>query len=303
MKLANLTGFNLPALAPNHPSQRVLTASLNKLPHHPHSNAPTLFWDAHYFGLDQVCHFQTATPEQQTQILDLANRDLLEEIYWIEQAGVGYMAKMVLLAESREERLLYGLFAADEASHLAMIADFLGNNPMFQGDSFLTYMGQLLESSDKVFLITLMQVVLEGWGLHHYRSLAKGCLDSKLAQVLQGFLDAEARHHALGVTSLEGHGIYADQSLREISIALTHFLGMVQVGPQRLLGAIDLTLGYLSRADKIKILQELQTEYQSNHRLQLLRSLMVNTVPNSILQSLEEQGSFQAYPAEQCIMG
>ena len=49
-------------------------------------------------------------------ILQLCNLEILEEAYFIEKAGVGYMGKMILLAETTEERMLYGLFAAHDCS-------------------------------------------------------------------------------------------------------------------------------------------------------------------------------------------
>lgn len=299
--LANMSSFNLPHLKPDHPTQRILSSSLKKTEVTSSFNVETIFWDSTYLGLDGVKYFKEATPEQQRQILQMANKDLLEEIYWVEQAGVGYMAKMVMLSESCQERILYGLFAADEATHLATIHTFLSETPIFKEDAFLGYMASLLESSDKLLLITLVQVVLEGWGMTHYRLLANHCLNPSLANVLREFLNAESRHHALGVTQLRSCERYSVESLESIRSALTYFLSMVQVGPQRLLNAIERGLGYLSFNDKVRILEELQTEFYSNTRLKLLRSLMVGTVPNTIMQSLEEQGSFQAYSALQCI--
>ncbi len=295
-----ISGFNLSHLELKHPTQRILQAALKKNKNS-YSNPKTLFWNATFFNLDRVKYFQEATPSQQQEILTIANRDILEEIYWVEQAGVGYMAKMVTLSETFEERLLYGLFAADEATHLGAISDFFSHPPVFHKDAFLGYLSSLLESSDKPLLITLMQVVLEGWGMTHYRSLANNCQDISLKKVLQNFLESESRHHALGVTQLRSYDSYSQESLEAIHSALSYFLHMVQIGPQRLLNAIEQGLGYLSVNDKSKILEELQTEFSSNTRLKLLQSLMIGTVPHSILQSLEEQGSFRAYCATQCL--
>lgn len=300
-KLQQISGFNLPHLNLDNATQRILLSALKKTQIESYIDAETTYWDCSYFGLNKVKFFQEATNKQQEQILQIANRDLLEEIYWVEQAGVGYMAKMVTLSETYEERLLYGLFAADEATHLGTISNFLSHTPVFKGDAFLTYMASLLESSDKQLLITLVQVVLEGWGMTHYRSLANHCLDISLTNVLRNFLEAESRHHALGVTQLRSCDIYSQESLDNIYSALTHFLYMVQIGPQRLLKAIEIGLGDLSVHNKVKILEELETENYSNTRLNWLRSLMIGTVPKSIMQSLEEQGSFHAYNAAQSV--
>lgn len=298
--LQSISGFNLPHVELDDPTQRILGSAL-KTTHLESSVEPeTLFWDDTYFGLNKVKYFQEATAKQQQKILQIANRDLLEEIYWVEQAGVGYMAKMVTLSETCEERLLYGLFTADEASHLATIGHFLPHTPVFNEDAFLGYMASLLNSSDKQLLMILVQVVLEGWGMSHYRSLANHCLQISLTNVLRNFLESESRHHALGVTQLRSYDTYSQESLDNIYSALTHFLYMVQIGPQRLLKSIEIGLGDLSIHNKVKILEELDTENYSNTRLKLLRSLMIGTVPDSIVQSLEAQGYFNAYSATQC---
>ncbi len=297
-----ISGFHLSHLDSHAPLQTILSSSLKSLGVFPITPVPDiLFWDAGYLGLDQVQLFQESDFETQSQILHIANRDLLEEIYWVEHAGIGYMAKMLLLSQTCEERRLYSLFVADEATHLAQIRPFLGQDPVFQGDTFLEFMSQVLESSDPALLMTMIQVVLEGWGLSHYRSLAKDCLYSPLTKVLRGFLDAESRHHATGVKQLQGFE-YSSASLESIHAALTHFLQMVQVGSQRLIAAIAEVKGDLSVVNKIQILTELQTEVHSHTRLQLLQSLIKGVVPNSILQSLEDQGSFQPYPANRCIL-
>ncbi|MEB3163004.1 MAG: ferritin-like domain-containing protein [Prochlorothrix sp.] len=301
------SGFTLPSATPNppHPSlQRLLQSALGQLP-----PSPTLpvapYWNAAYFGLDRIRYVRAATPEQQTQILQKANQDILEEIYWVELAGVGYMSKMSLLAETRQERSLYGLFAADEATHLSQIQPVLGYEPQFGNDGFLCYLEQVLESGDRLLLMVLVQVILEGWGLSHYRSLAQACQVPSLSNLLREFLQAEARHHALGVTQvktqLKTQPSYSAQSLTAIEETLRQFLHHVQGGPQRLLTTIEQTLGHLSKPQKIHILEDIDTLTHSNQRLAILRSLLTGVIPPALLQTLSDQGAFQAYPPELCV--
>jgi hypothetical protein len=293
-------GFERSHFDANISVQRILLSSLkNNIGMLPNIDASDcLFWDAAFFGLNQVQHFQEATPEEQRQILQIANRYLLEEMYCVEQAGMDYMNKMFLLAETCEERMLYSLFAADEATHLAQVLLFVGTESILSGGIFSRFLSEVIEISDKAVLMAVVQVVLEGWGLSHYRSLAKACLNPSLRQVLQGFLQAESRHHAAGVIQLRQFEP-SPKSLQAIHGVLTQFLQMVQIGPQYLVSAIDRVKGILSQTDKIQILQELQTEIYSSTRLQLLRSLMNGNIPNCIIEKLEEQGSFQPYPANQ----
>lgn len=267
---------------------------------------PCLYWSADFFGLDQVQLFQTATPTEQQAILARANRDLLHESCRIEQAGIGYMAKMVLLAESVQERMLYGLFAADEATHLAQLQPFcspcdLSCAPeLGREDAFLLLLSQVLDSPDRAVLLFVLQVVLEGWGLSHYRSLAKGCIDLRLRRVLQGFLQAESRHHAVGV--LEFQTLRPSSAQRaEMVTVLAQFLQMVRIGPQRLLAAIAEVKGDLSAAQRLRVLQELDCETHSATRLQQLRHLMQTGGGGDLVQILEAYDLFVPLPAEQCV--
>jgi hypothetical protein len=295
-----IAGFNLPYTIFNDRLKRILTAAL---PNHKNGqiNFNLNYWNADFFNLDQVKIFQDAREDEQSIILQFANRSLLEEAYYIENAGVGYMAKMVMLAETIEERMLYGLFAADEATHLSQISCFLPEIPLIgNNDPFLSLLAEVVESTDKTVLLFVLQVVLEGWGLTHYRRLAKKCHDQLLAKIFAGFLDAESRHHATGSLLFEAMPIsQASQTL--IIEILARFLMMVQVGPQNVLAAIEQGKGDLSRSQKIQILEELDTENHSGTRLKLLRSLMGGTSAEVIVQALEDRGAFVPLPAHHCV--
>lgn len=300
----SIAGFELPRLEPDHRLQRVLSAALKgrsiSVPAHSASE-PFQAWKAEFFNLDKVTLFQEASTQEQTAILSLTNQELWQEAYWIEKAGMGYMAKMVLLAETTEERMLYGLFTADEAEHLSQIQSFLPPaEPIATGNPFLQLVAELVESSDKTVLLFVIQVVLEGWGLSHYRRLAKGCDDRALQALFTHFLDAEARHHSTGL-ALFNQVTLSAASQATITEVLARFLQMVQVGPQGVLAAIEQVKGPCTRSQKIQILEALETEAHSGSRLQLLRSLMRAEAASPIVQTLAERGAFEPLPAHQCV--
>ncbi|MEH2242854.1 ferritin-like domain-containing protein [Nostoc sp.] len=296
----NIVGFDLPHTDSHDRLRRILTAAL------PNQNnyAPSLqlnYWDAEFFNLHQVKIFQQSNINEQFAILELANRSLLEESYFIEKAGVSYMAKMVLLAETVEERMLYGLFTADESTHLHQISHFLPEIEVTSTDDpFLRLLSEVVESADKTVLLFVLQVVLEGWGLSHYRRLGKECRYPVLAELFSSFLQSESRHHGTG-TILFNQIPVSTFSQTTIIDVLAQFLFMVQVGPQSLLAAVEQVKGHLTRSQKIQVLEELNTETHSGTRLQILRSLMGGKSAQSILQSLEERGAFQPLPAHQCV--
>ncbi|TAE61945.1 MAG: ferritin-like domain-containing protein [Nostocales cyanobacterium] len=296
-----VVGFNLPHLSAENRLQRILTAALpktSKYTNHENIN----YWNADFFNLNQVEIFQESDINEQSKILEIANLSLLSESYFIEKAGVGYMAKMVLLAETVEERMLYGMFTADETTHLQQIINFLPNTELTNTDDpFLNLLSEVVESDDKTVLLFVLQVVLEGWGLTHYRRLAKHCQNPIFSEILQNFLQAESRHHATGTTLFQEMSISASSEKIIIEI-LAQFLLMIQIGPQGILTAIEQVKGELTKVQKIQILEELDTENHSGTRLKILHSLMNIPSANNILQTLVEKGYFQPLSPSQCIL-
>jgi hypothetical protein len=293
-------GFDLPHVSSEHRLQRILNAALPE--HSKYTNPKNInYWNADFFNLNQVKIFQESDINEQYQILEIANLSLLTESYFIEKAGVGYMAKMVLLAETLEERMLYGLFTADETTHLQQIMNFLPEKELTNTDDpFLNLLSEVVESEDKTVLLFVLQVILEGWGLSHYRRLAKHCQNPIFSEILHGFLQAESRHHATGTTLFNEISI-SPSSQKIIIEILSQFLFMVQVGPQSMLTAIEKVKGELTKVQKVQILEELETETHSGTRLKILQSLMNMTSANNILQRLAEKGAFTPLPAYQCV--
>ncbi|MBW4643118.1 MAG: ferritin-like domain-containing protein [Goleter apudmare HA4340-LM2] len=293
-----IAGLELPRADSDNRLRRILTAVLPNQ-RDAASQQPSNYWNAEFFNLHQVQIFQQASLAEQSAILGLANHHLLKESYFIEKAGVGYMAKMVLLAATVEERMLYAMFTADEANHLSQISHFLPE-PTNSNDPFLSLLAEVVESPDKAVLLFVLQVVLEGWGLSHYRHLAKECHHPILAELFTSFLHAEARHHSTGNTLFNQISVTSD-SQKTILDVLAKFLSMVQLGPQSVLSAIEQIKGHLTRSQKIHILEQLDTQTHSGTRLQLLRSLMRGSSAQAIVQTLDEQGAFTPLPPHQCV--
>jgi rubrerythrin len=297
----SVAGFELPAANADSKLHRILDCALEMRSTFSITSESTHFWDSKFFNLHQVKIFQSSNLQEQMTILDIVNRDLLRESYFIEQAGVGYMAKMVLLAETTEERMLYGLFTADEATHLSQIMQLLPEPQAIDSkDFFLNLIAELIETHDKTILVFVIQVVLEGWGLSHYRRLAKGCCDRAIHDLFTSFLQAESRHHSTGVTLFNQISM-STSSQKVITEILSQFLQMIQLGPQGILSAIEQVKGHLSRSQKIEILENIDTETHSGTRLKLLRSLIESAGTSAIVEKLIAQGKFEALPANQCV--
>jgi tRNA isopentenyl-2-thiomethyl-A-37 hydroxylase MiaE len=307
LKQHQTAGFDLPHLLPDDKIRRVLSSSVknrlgNVIDIPPQPPIYLQYWDEKYFNLNQVSIFNDASLEEKQKILHLCNLSLLEEAYFIEKAGVGYMSKMVSLAESFEERMLYALFSGDEVTHLTQISKFLPT-PEIVGtnNSFLRFLADLIETDDKAVLLFILQVVLEGWGLTHYRNLANTCQDSELATIFKSFLQEESRHHAAGTTFFSDYFV-SSSSEATIIEALQLFLTMVRVGPQGVVAAIEFVKGHLSPQQKVQIFAQLDTQTHSGSRLVLLRSLIDNPNSATILEELDTRGLFQPLNPQQCLI-
>jgi hypothetical protein len=264
------------------------------------STNSSIYWSASYYGLDKVRVFLDATPSEQVNILQLCSRGILEEIYSIEKAGVSYMAKMVLLCETIEEQMLYGLFSADEVTHLAQIGHFLPTQTAQFEHQFLQFLMDIVDTQEKAVILFVLQVVLEGWSLSHYRSLAINCREPDLSLALQSFLVDESRHHSTGVMLF--HQTFVSQASQKMIVeTLVEFLKMLQIGQQRVVTAIEMVKGHLSRSQKIRVFEELDTETHRDTRLKFLRSLMRNPNSGAIVQQLEARGAFQALSVSQYV--
>ncbi|MBD2579497.1 ferritin-like domain-containing protein [Oscillatoria sp. FACHB-1406] len=318
-QLYKTASFDIPHASESNKLQRVLSstiqnrsrdsaiaaASLSRYPHSPLSlphptEESACYWNAKHFNLQRAQLFQQATPQEQNAILQIASLSLLQEAYFIEKAGISYMAKMVALSESTDERMLYALFSADETYHLTQLLRFL---PLHQttvtDDPFLRFLTDLIEHQDKTVLLFILQVVLKGWVLSHYRTLASDCQNPELANILTGFLQDESRHHTTGITLFKQNPL-TPETRQVIVEALVYFLRRVQTEPQSVVAAVNRVLGPLSRCQKIQLIEELQTEIHTGTRLNLLRSLIGKETAHTILNELEARQAFEPLPAYLC---
>ena len=207
---------------------------------------------------------------------------------------------MSLLSETVEERMLYGLFMGDESTHYQQVRRFLPNlGQDCEPSSFHQLLTHVIEEGERETLVFIIQVVLEGWGLTHYKSLADGCQSPKFEEALRGILRDESRHHGSGVILARERGL--PPHTRDFTLEiLSKFLEMVQYGPQSVVQAIVEENDGLTRAQKIEIFEELDTVGHSQERLNLLRTLMEQDGFADIVSDLDARHLFDAKPAGEC---
>ncbi len=253
---------------------------------------PGALWSAAFFGLDRVGLFSRAPEAVQRQVVADCGRAALLEAYFIEKAGIAYAAKMVLLAESADERTLYALFGAEEARHLDAVRAALGpvDEAGWAADPFLCLLQQVVEEADRPTGQLVIQVVLEGWGLSHYAALRDACAHPGLADLLGAIVADEAGHHGAGVALLRDARLPRPAHAVELLDAM---LGMVAAGPVGVAGALERRLGGLSAAARRQVFAELDAGGHVRTRLGRLRGCL-DKVPGAreVTDALAARGRF-----------
>lgn len=298
MKLAVKVGLDLPSLGADHRLQSVLQSAVGR-PAPVERREDGVYWAADQFGLQRTKAYRSSSARVKQAILARGSRDLLEEAYFIEKSGMAYTAKMTLLSETTEERMLYSMFSADEASHLFEVRGYLGDDPTGAGNPFLALLSELIEEGDRDSLVFMIQVVLEGWGLTHYRSMASTCIDVGLSEAFGRILKDEARHHGSGMLMFDAAAL-SGTSRAYIVEALIRFLGMVQAGPQGVVAAVELAKGGLTRRQRVELFTELEAEDHSASRLRVLKNLMIRAGAIEIVDDLVEAGAFRPLAPLEC---
>lgn len=260
----------------------------------PASASPTAaYWDAAFFGLDRVERFRRAEPERRRALLETLGAALLEEALRIERAGMTFTARMSLMAESVGEQTLFSLFAAEEAlHHRALSAFHPAGGAEGEGDAFARALKEMAARGPRAALFLIVQVVLEGWGLHHYRGLAAACRSAGLRKAFAGILRDEAKHH-LGGKALVAATAFTPADLEYAVERLRGFLGAVQAGPVLFLEACEACLGPLDREARLRILAETSASDATQAKLDILCRLSAESGVEAVHRILERDGLFR----------
>lgn len=268
MTLAIDYQLELPARGDDDRLAAILRAALTKLAGT--TEPDVALWPARFFELDRVAAFTEASPTHQAAVLARQSRHLIEENWYIEQVAMTYSGRMALEADSHQERQLYSCFAADEAAHTALMQAFLPDGALPAAHDFHRLLGTLVEQASRPTLLAIIAVVLEGWGLLHYRDLAAGSESAHFREVIRQIAVDEARHHGAGKLLLAERGL----DPADIPAATEFLAGVVdaiRVGPQALLASLEAVLGPL---DRPTVLRELDAIGGVDRRLTTLRRLM-----------------------------
>jgi hypothetical protein len=164
-------------------------------------NTPNILWGKERYHLEKSSFFTKLDIEIQSKILRRITELNLSLSAYIEKSGHNYGAKMILLSESMQEKSLYALFTAEEAIHLKEFSNFMNfePDPKLHWHPMLNPLADAIKDGEKNTCTYIIQVLLEGFGMSHYKGLKEDCLYSPLKKAYERILIDEAKHHGTGL--------------------------------------------------------------------------------------------------------
>lgn len=250
-------------------------------------------WNDDLLKLDRASLFRALPPEARESVRRACSLGLLKEAQMIEVAGMVFTAKMALLARTLEERELYSLFAADEARHFRSVSRWAGTakEEDVSGNPFLDLLAKLIRFEERPVLVFLIQVVLEGWGIHHYGRLARAARDAELGRAFQEILRDEAQHHGSGLLLFHESDL-SEEAFARLRDNMREFLRLVRLGPGAVLARLA-AHGAKLDADSIRLfLTETEAEAKLRSDLREIENLIEKVGAERLLECLRREGAF-----------
>jgi hypothetical protein len=232
---------------------------------------PKILWSKERYQLEKASAFTSLSPETQNDILRKITELNLSLSYFIEKSGHNYGAKMILMADSIQEKSLYCLFAAEEAIHLNEFSNFINFkvNPQTHWHPMLDPLAQVIHEGEKNTCLYVIQVLLEGFGMGHYNSLRNDCQYAPLVEVFNRIIKDEARHHGAGlILAKESH---LSKIEREQIFEYTRNFVKAMQSANWLLKVIEESSAPMSVADKRKYYEQIEYRHTIEKRLQALK--------------------------------
>ena len=255
-------------------------------------------WPAAFFGLDRTDFWAAADADTHEAVVRTCAAGLLVEALGIERTAMDYCASRILTTDDPVEKQVYAFTAADEARHYHWLAALAGPTlTAAEPDAFTHFLRRLVEGGSALALSYLLQIILEGWGIHHYQQLEAHAQDARLAAVMAGIARDEALHYAAGVAHFDAaHLGPADRAfIREALVALCTLLAC---GPLSVLGVVERAAGGFDAQQRRATFDALQDRPAIQQRLNLLARYIGQAGMEQELAMLESQGLLTVMPSE-----
>lgn len=268
-----------------------LTAKVHGENRNPTGKEDTVIWNEDFFHLKNANLWKEKSNVEKTRILISLGQKILQEAYFIECAGMAYAAKMNLSAQTKEERQFFCFVGEEEARHLRLVESLANFNTSLENiPSFALLIGEIIQEATKSSHLLLIQILLEGWGLHYYKTLAKSAMDESVASAFKAILKDEIRHHSAGVI------LFSQQKKTMSEEAAEEFLGyleriafMVKIGPYAACEEVFRNEAKPTLEKLKSFLKETDAESITAGKMEILGQLLSKSLPDNVLETLKER--------------
>ncbi len=285
--------FHLKNLEHPHRAHKLLDSALSGLTVSKKAvDLPPYLWPAERFRLHQSRLWRQLGPDQQTQALILLSQRNLASSWWIENSGRTYGSKMILLAESHEEKSLHALFTAEESIHMREFENFMDFNLDWNLHShpMLEPLAQVISEGERETLLLVVQVLLEGFGLAHYQGLRDDCLFPDLVKAYDRILKDEARHHGTGV--IFAQEMSPNQECKNQMVEFSRAFINSFMNVSWIQTAIESQYGPLSKKEIKELDEDLMTQEICHLRKMRFKDMIAKVDRFNLVKKLEEEKVF-----------
>lgn len=281
-------------LETGHPLKNLLERALESYTvSSPDTNAPDILWGPERYRLNQTKIFTDLDHELQNNVLKKITELNLSLSRYIETSGHNYGAKMILTADSLEEKSIYALFAAEEAIHLKEFENFMNftPNPKEHWHPMLNPLASAIKEGEKNTCLYIIQVLLEGFGMAHYGGLKQDCLYAPLQVAYDRILKDEARHHGTGII-LSKQNALSKLEQEQIYEYTREFIQSLQ-SASWVLNCIEDQRGGLTNAEKVKYAEDTNQSQVIQARLLKLREMLDKVDDYDLVEKLDRDNVFR----------
>lgn len=251
-----------------------------------------IYWKDSFYGLTQTKIWNSLEADAKSQVLQDQSNYLLGEAIEIENAGMLYAAKMNTLAQSQDERSFFCVMGFEEAKHLRLLSAFSGS-PTTQNSSssFAQLIRQIVSDCDRRSSLFLIQILLEGWGLSYYQSLAEDCQNQNLRAVFNSIVQDETRHHSAGILLFDKEA--SSKSDEAIVLGFNRILDMVRSGPDQLLKSILKFAPDTNGSQILEFMNEIGAKNATEFKLRKLKNFAETHLSTSTLKDIERSNPWR----------
>lgn len=283
------------SLDADHPLNNLLNRALaQKTVSSPNESIEPIMWKAERYNLNKSKLFNSMDLKHQNDVQQYITELNLSLSYYIEKSGHNYGAKMILLADTIEEKSLYSLFVAEEAVHLQEFKNFINFkiDPSLHWHPMLNCLAEVIKDGEKNTLTFVIQVLLEGFGMAHYASLRDDCSNENLKKTYDQILIDEARHHGAGII-LSGSNDFTKLEKEQVFEYTRMFIKSLQEADWLFKSINRFTKKDISPKEKKDFYLQIDYFNKLELRLQKLKQMILKVDKFDLCKMLEKDNVFK----------